>query len=140
MSRPLPNILVTGTPGVGKTSHCEALVSSLSSLEPTSASSLVSSSAAAAAAAAAPGPGPGPAGDESRGGDGMPSKDGTIKPSSSSSSYSFFPTPLPLPLPLSSPHCSLAPPAKSLPTTRITFANHSAQDELLHQQRTRTDL
>ena len=27
MSRPQPNIIVTGTPGVGKTSHCELLAS-----------------------------------------------------------------------------------------------------------------
>lgn len=25
MSRPAPNIIITGTPGVGKTSHCEQL-------------------------------------------------------------------------------------------------------------------
>lgn len=25
MSRTLPNIIITGTPGVGKTTHCEAL-------------------------------------------------------------------------------------------------------------------
>jgi adenylate kinase len=33
MSRTLPNIIITGTPGVGKTSHCEHLVSQFPSLK-----------------------------------------------------------------------------------------------------------